>query len=69
MAAQGMLSPIQVVVSMVTITLFIPCVASIFMIAKTRGWRTAALMSGIIFPLSFVVGGLLNRFLEFTRWL
>jgi ferrous iron transport protein B len=69
MAAQGMLSPIQVVVSMVTITLFIPCVASIFMIAKTRGWRTAALMSGIIFPLSFVVGGLLNRSLEFTRWL
>ena len=32
MESQGMLSPMQVVVAMVTITLFIPCIASVLMI-------------------------------------
>jgi ferrous iron transport protein B len=69
MEAQGGLTPIQVVVSMVTITLFIPCIASIFMIAKTRGWRTSLLMACFIFPLAFTIGGVLSRFLEATQWL
>jgi ferrous iron transport protein B len=36
MSTQGMLSPLQLVVAMVTITLFIPCIASVFMISKER---------------------------------
>jgi len=59
--SQGMLNPIQVVVAMVTITLFIPCVASVMMIAKERGWRTAVGMVVFIMPLAFLVGGLLNK--------
>lgn len=61
--SQGLLNPIQVVVAMVTITLFIPCVASVMMIAKERGWRSAAGMVLIVMPLAFLVGGLLNRVL------
>jgi ferrous iron transport protein B len=66
--AQGLLNPEQVVVAMVTITLFIPCIASIMMIAKERGWRTALGMIVFIMPLAFVVGGLLNRILLFFGW-
>jgi ferrous iron transport protein B len=68
MESQGMLSPLQVVVAMVTVTLFIPCVASVFVIAKERGWRTSLGMLVLIMPLAFVVGGLLNRVLILIGW-
>jgi len=68
MEAQGMLNALQVVVAMVTITLFIPCVASVFVIAKERGWRTSLAMVTLIMPLAFVVGGLLNRLLLVIGW-
>lgn len=68
MESQGMLSPLQVVVAMVTVTLFIPCVASVFVIAKERGWRTSFGMLFLIMPLAFVVGGLLNRVLLLIGW-
>ncbi len=68
MQSQGLLSPMQVVVAMVTITLFIPCIASVLMIAKERGWKTALGMVFMIIPLAFLVGGLLNRMLSFVGW-
>ncbi|MFL7892577.1 MAG: ferrous iron transport protein B [Anaerolineales bacterium] len=68
MQSEGLLTPIQVVVAMVTITLFIPCLASVLMIAKERGWRTALAMVGLIMPLAFLVGGLLYRLLFTIGW-
>jgi len=68
MQSQGMLSPMQVVVAMVTITLFIPCIASVLMIAKERSWRTALGMVVLITPLAFLIGGLLYRMLAFVGW-
>jgi ferrous iron transport protein B len=68
MQSEGLLSPLQVVVAMVTITLFIPCIASVLMIAKERSWRTAILMAVLIIPLAFLVGGLLFRLLLFVGW-
>lgn len=68
MGAQGLLSPAQVVVAMVTITLFVPCVASVMVIARERDARTAAGMVALIFPLAFLVGGLLNRALLVIGW-
>jgi ferrous iron transport protein B len=66
--AQGLLSPRQAVVAMVTITLFIPCIASLIMIGKERGARTAWAMALLIFPLAFVLGGLLERVLRAAGW-
>ena len=66
--AQGQLNPEQVVVAMVTITLFIPCVASLLIIVRERGARVAAGMAAIAFPLAFVVGGLLHHALLLTGW-
>lgn len=68
MQSRGLLSPLQVVVAMVTITLFIPCIASVMMIAKESGWRTAVGMCAFIIPLAFLVGGLLNRALLAIGW-
>jgi hypothetical protein len=56
LARAGRLSPADVAVSMVTITLFIPCIANVFMIAKERGWKTAGAMSAFIFPYAVAVG-------------
>ena len=53
---------------MVTITLFIPCIASFMMIVKERGMRTAVAMSVLIFPLAFLIGGLVYRALLFVGW-
>lgn len=60
MSQKGLLTPVQSVVSLVTITLFIPCLANLFMIIKERGIKTAAVIIGIVFPLAFLFGGLLN---------
>jgi ferrous iron transport protein B len=52
---------IQVVVALVTITLFIPCIANFFMILKERGWKTGLGMAAFILPFSFGVGAALNQ--------
>jgi ferrous iron transport protein B len=57
MSRGGGLDTGQLVVAMVTITLFIPCIANVFMIGKERGWKTAAAMAGFIFPVAFAAGG------------
>lgn len=68
MQSQGQLTDLQVVVAMVTVTLFVPCIASVMMIAKERGWRTSAAILAIVFPLAFLAGGILNRLLLLIRW-
>ena len=54
------LDPIQAVVGMITITLFIPCFASLMMMIKEQGLKTAAIMLGLIVPFAFLIGGLFN---------
>ncbi len=60
------LSPLQVFVAMVTITLFMPCFANFLMIAKEHGKRVAWAITAFIFPFAFLVGGLALRV---GRWL
>jgi len=49
---------------MITITLFVPCVANFFIIIKERGWKTAVVMSAFIVPFAILVGGLVNLILR-----
>ncbi len=65
LAEKGMLTPQQIVVSLVTITLFVPCVANFFIIIKERGLKTAIGVVLFIFPFAFLVGGILNMMLNF----
>ena len=56
LARHGRLTPEQIVVSMVTITLFIPCIANFFMIVKERGWKTALAIAAFITPFALGAG-------------
>ena len=60
---KGLLNTEQVVVSLVTITLFIPCIANLFMIIKEKGLKTAMLTAAFVFPFSIFIGGVLHRVL------
>jgi ferrous iron transport protein B len=60
------LTPHQILVAMVTITLFMPCFATLLIIAKEHGKRVALGMVAFIFPFALFVGGLLNHV---GRWL
>jgi ferrous iron transport protein B len=64
LAAQGSLSPAQILVAVVTMTLFIPCVANFFMIVKERGWRTALAVASFVSAFAFAVGAALAAFLR-----
>lgn len=65
LAQQGLLTPIQTLVSLVTITLFVPCLANFFMIIKERGIKTALWIIVIVFVSAFIFGGLLNWVLRY----
>ncbi len=56
----GLLDPVQTLVSLVTLTLFVPCLAHFFMMIKERGARTTLIMLAVIVPTSLTVGGILN---------
>lgn len=60
MARAGLLSNLQVVVSLVTITLFIPCLANFLVIIKEQGSKIAAGMAVFIFPFAVLVGAAVN---------
>jgi len=54
----------QLLVAMVTITLFVPCAASMMVVLKERGWRyLLGLFAGSVGG-AFLIGGLLARALE-----
>ncbi len=61
---KGLLDGLQVVVSLVTITLFVPCIANFFMIIKERGIKSALLMTAFIFPFAVLIGGIVNIILR-----
>jgi ferrous iron transport protein B len=59
-AEAGLLSPVQVTTALVTLTLFIPCVANFLVMIRERGWKTAGLMAAFIVPFAFLVGAAVN---------
>ena len=50
----------QVVVSMVVITLFVPCLASFLMIIKEQGIKKALAITGFIVPFAICVGAVVS---------
>jgi ferrous iron transport protein B len=55
------LTDAQLLVAMVTITLFVPCIASVMVILKERGWRyLVGLVLGSV-GLAFLLGGVVAR--------
>jgi ferrous iron transport protein B len=61
---KGLLDEIQIVTSLVVITLFVPCIANFLVIVKERGWRVALAIVGFIIPYAILVGTLVNLVLQ-----
>ncbi|MCU0579534.1 MAG: ferrous iron transport protein B, partial [Desulfobacterota bacterium] len=68
LARQGLLTQNQILVALVTITLFVPCIANFFVIIKERGWKVALAIVGTVIGIALLVGGLLNWALFFSGW-
>ncbi len=60
MRKHGQLDGLQSLVALVVITLFVPCIANVFVMIKERGLKTAAAMIAFIVPFAFAVGAVLN---------
>lgn len=65
LAKEGLLDPVQIVVSLTVMTLFVPCIANFFMMVKERGLKAALYMVAFIFPFAFGVGGVMNWVLRY----
>lgn len=64
LARQGLLNENQITVSIITLTLFVPCLASFFMIIKERGPKTALTMFSLITIFALLTGGAMNFILN-----
>jgi ferrous iron transport protein B len=63
--SKGLLGGVPLVVAMVTITLFIPCVAQWLIMYKERGPKTTLGICGFIFPFAWLTGFGLYHLLTF----
>ncbi|HYH04849.1 MAG TPA: ferrous iron transport protein B, partial [Bacillota bacterium] len=55
------LNPLQTVVSLITITLFVPCIASIMVMFKERSKTEATIMWLSTWVIAFLTGGIVNQ--------
>ncbi|MCF8010390.1 MAG: ferrous iron transport protein B [Clostridiales bacterium] len=55
---------LQQFVALVTLTLFVPCIATTMVIIKELGWKDAFVIWPSIFLIAFTAGGILNKLLE-----
>ncbi len=62
----GLLSPIQLTVAAVTLTLFVPCIAQFMMMKKERGLKVAAAIFVFVSVQAFATGWVLNMLLLAT---
>ncbi|MFQ5887770.1 MAG: ferrous iron transport protein B [Candidatus Hydrothermarchaeales archaeon] len=60
LAKAGQLDKIQTVVSLVVITLFVPCIANFFVMIKERGMKMSLGIVFFIFPYAILVGTVVN---------
>lgn len=64
LAREGKLNSHQILVSLVTMTLFIPCIAQFFVMIKERGLRKSLWITAVVFPVAFGAGGTLHLLLK-----
>ncbi|SFQ43142.1 ferrous iron transport protein B [Caldicoprobacter faecalis] len=61
MVSRGLLNSSQVVVALIAITLFVPCIAAIMVIFKERDWKEALLIWLGSFAISFLTAGIVAQ--------
>jgi ferrous iron transport protein B len=65
LARSGALTATQLVISLVVVTLFVPCIANVMVIFKEHGWKTATWVVAFVFPFAFGVGAALRWAFEY----
>ncbi len=60
MVQNGLMNGVQIVTSLIVLTLFIPCVANFFMIIREQGLKKALIILAFITPFAIVVGGVVS---------
>ena len=55
------LSPMQVTIALIVITLFVPCIASLVVMMKERGWKEGFVIWVGTWIVAFTVGGLVSQ--------
>lgn len=55
------LTSAQTITALITITLFVPCIASVMIIFKERGWKEASIMWLGTWVIAFLVGGVVAQ--------
>ena len=55
------LAPVQTIVALITITLFVPCIASVLVIFKERSKKEALAIWGASWTVAFLVGGVVAQ--------
>lgn len=59
--AQLAMTPIQTTVALITITLFVPCIAAMLVLIKERNWKEAAGIWISSWVIAFLVGGIVTK--------
>ena len=55
------LSPMQITVALIVITLFVPCIASLMVMMKERGWKEGVAIWIGTWVAAFTVGGIVSQ--------
>ena len=63
---QGRMGADQALVALVVITLFVPCLAHMFVCVRELGLRKVFLMNAMVFVLAFLVGGAVRALVALT---
>lgn len=67
LAKEGLLNPHQILVSLVIITLFVPCLAQSLITIRERGLKTAIAIFFFTLFIAFFAGGILNFILSWVK--
>jgi len=68
MAASGQLSTAQVIVAIIVITLFIPCISNVMAIFKELKFKKSVILIAAITLISILIGGLVNILLQLINY-
>ncbi len=64
LARDGALTPVQAVVALTVMTLFVPCIANFLMIVKERGVRVGVAILVVVSVVAVATGTVLNHALR-----
>ncbi len=63
MVSRGMLNPSQILIALIAITLFVPCIAAVMVIFKERTWKESLVIWLGSFVISFLTAGIVAQFI------